>query len=51
MSTCASVIPIAPASAAQPAWDSLIQNERVHGSLYTDPQIYQEELRKIWFRT
>ncbi|WBY03034.1 Rieske 2Fe-2S domain-containing protein [Ramlibacter tataouinensis] len=32
-------------------WEHLIQQERVHGSMYTDPQIFQEELRKIWRRT
>ncbi|OBH11018.1 Rieske 2Fe-2S domain-containing protein [Mycobacterium sp. E1747] len=31
--------------------DRLIQRERVHGSLYTDPDIFAEELRKIWYRT
>ncbi|WP_298431170.1 aromatic ring-hydroxylating dioxygenase subunit alpha [Ottowia sp.] len=49
MEHCAT-IPIVPAAAA-PAWDELIRSERVHGSLYTDPAIYQEELHKIWFRT
>ncbi len=29
----------------------LIQPARVHGSLYTDPAIFAEELRKIWHRT
>jgi fatty-acyl-CoA synthase len=32
-------------------WAHLIQREHVHGSLYTDPGIYQEELRKIWQRS
>jgi hypothetical protein len=32
-------------------WAHLIQAEQVHGSIYTDPAIYQEELRKIWQRT
>jgi phenylpropionate dioxygenase-like ring-hydroxylating dioxygenase large terminal subunit len=32
-------------------WSRLIQPEQVHGSIYTDPEIYQEELRKIWQRT
>jgi len=32
-------------------WAHLIQAEQVHGSIYTDPDIYQEELRKIWQRT
>lgn len=34
-----------------PAWDQLVLSDRVHGSLYTDPAVYEEELRKIWFRT
>jgi phenylpropionate dioxygenase-like ring-hydroxylating dioxygenase large terminal subunit len=32
-------------------FDTLIQRDRVHGSLYTDAQIFAEELRKIWYRT
>jgi phenylpropionate dioxygenase-like ring-hydroxylating dioxygenase large terminal subunit len=32
-------------------FDRLIQPDRVHGTLYTDPQIFGEELRKIWYRT
>jgi len=32
-------------------YDGLIRPDKVHGSLYTDPQIFAEELRKIWFRT
>jgi len=40
---------------AQPArrqdWAHLVRAEHVHGALYTDPGIYQEELRKIWQRT
>ena len=29
----------------------LIQADKVHGSLYTDPSIFAEELQKIWFKT
>ena len=29
----------------------LIKNDKVHGSLYTDPAIFAEELQKIWYRT
>ncbi|MER5538899.1 aromatic ring-hydroxylating oxygenase subunit alpha [Streptomyces mirabilis] len=29
----------------------LIQPTRVHGSLYTDPEIFAEELERIWYRT
>jgi len=52
LSNCAHVIPIAPA-AAGPAirWDDLVREDHVHGSLYTDPAIYQAELQKIWYRT
>jgi phenylpropionate dioxygenase-like ring-hydroxylating dioxygenase large terminal subunit len=32
-------------------YDKLIQRDKVHGSLYTDPRIFAEELRKIWYRT
>jgi len=54
LNTCAHVIPIkrastTPAPARQ--WSELVQPEHVHGSVYTDPSIYQEELHKIWHRT
>ena len=29
----------------------LVQPDRVHGTLYTDPEIYAAELDRIWFRT
>jgi phenylpropionate dioxygenase-like ring-hydroxylating dioxygenase large terminal subunit len=32
-------------------YDRLIQPDRVHGSLYTAPDIFAEELAKIWYRT
>ncbi|CAN5681509.1 aromatic ring-hydroxylating dioxygenase subunit alpha [soil metagenome] len=51
MSACAPVIPIVPAAAQPRAWDQLVRPNQVHGSVYTDPAIFQEELRKIWFRT
>ena len=31
--------------------DELIEPDRVHGSLYTDPGLFQAELEKIWYRT
>jgi phenylpropionate dioxygenase-like ring-hydroxylating dioxygenase large terminal subunit len=30
---------------------SLIERDRVHGSLYTDPEIFDRELERIWYRT
>lgn len=46
-------ISIHPRKVNQPPrdWDQLVQPEHVHGSVYTDPEIFQEELEKIWFRT
>jgi phenylpropionate dioxygenase-like ring-hydroxylating dioxygenase large terminal subunit len=32
-------------------WDELIQPDRVHGSLYTDPEVFEAELERIWYRT
>jgi fatty-acyl-CoA synthase len=31
--------------------DELIRHDRVHGSLYTDPDLFQHELERIWYRT
>jgi phenylpropionate dioxygenase-like ring-hydroxylating dioxygenase large terminal subunit len=41
----------AASDAARFVWDELVQSDRVHGSVYTDPAIYQQELHQIWFRT
>ncbi len=51
MSACAPVIPTASAPAEPRNWGELIRPNQVHGSLYHDPAIFQEELVKIWFRT
>jgi len=32
-------------------FDELIRPDRVHGSLYTDPDIFAQELERIWYRT
>ena len=32
-------------------WSTLIGDDRVHGSLYTDPAIFDAELERIWYRT
>ncbi len=32
-------------------FDRLIRPDQVHGSLYTDPTIFAEELQKIWYTT
>ncbi len=29
----------------------LIERDRVHGSLYTDPEIFEQELERIWYQT
>ncbi len=31
-------------------WDQLVRPEHVHGLVYTDPAIFEEELEKIWRR-
>jgi phenylpropionate dioxygenase-like ring-hydroxylating dioxygenase large terminal subunit len=43
--------PAGNAPAAGGRYDSLIKRDKVHGSLYTDPGIFAEELRKIWYRS
>ncbi|HEV3129761.1 MAG TPA: aromatic ring-hydroxylating dioxygenase subunit alpha [Solirubrobacteraceae bacterium] len=37
--------------ATEPNWPALIEPDRVHGSLYTDPDIFTAELERIWRRT
>jgi fatty-acyl-CoA synthase len=36
---------------ATPDYQRLIQSDRVHGSLYTDPRVFADELERIWYRT
>jgi phenylpropionate dioxygenase-like ring-hydroxylating dioxygenase large terminal subunit len=33
------------------SYKRLIEPDRVHGSLYTDPRIFADELARIWYRT
>lgn len=40
-----------PLAAPTRGWDELIQADRVHGSLYTDPAIFNAEIEQIWNRT
>src|SRR5262249_30318855 len=52
LNNCSRVIPIERSSAGtEPRWDLLVQSAHVHGSLYTDPAIFQVELERIWYRT
>lgn len=32
-------------------WNHLIESGRVHGSLYSAPEIFQAELERIWYKT
>jgi len=34
-----------------PDYTVLIRPDRVHGSLYTDPRVFADELARIWYRT
>jgi fatty-acyl-CoA synthase len=34
-----------------PSYADLVQPDRVHGSLYTNPAIFHAELERIWYRT
>jgi len=34
-----------------PDYARLIEPDRVHGSLYTDPRVFADELARIWYRT
>jgi len=37
--------------ATSSSWGKLIRPDKVHGTLYTDPAIFAEELRSIWYTT
>ncbi len=38
-------------AADRPDYRRLIERARVHSSVYTDPQIFADELARIWYRT
>ena len=42
---------VLPGQETESRYDQLIRPAQVHGSLYTDPTIFTEELEKIWFKT
>jgi phenylpropionate dioxygenase-like ring-hydroxylating dioxygenase large terminal subunit len=42
---------MAVGQAAEPHWGELVLPDRVHGSLYADPAVFQLELERIWYRT
>jgi fatty-acyl-CoA synthase len=33
------------------AYDRLVEPDRIHGTLYSDPAIFRQELERIWYRT
>jgi phenylpropionate dioxygenase-like ring-hydroxylating dioxygenase large terminal subunit len=43
--------PVRDATQAGPDYRRLIEPDRVHGSLYTDPRVFADELARIWYRT
>jgi len=44
-------LPSPPSATEPPRYAELVQPQRVHGSLYTSPQIFADELERIWYRT
>ena len=44
-------MPAAPPLAPPVDYPSLIGSNRVHGTLYTNPQVFRDELERIWYRT
>jgi fatty-acyl-CoA synthase len=45
------MISVMEQATVQRNWGDLIEHDRVHGSLYTDPEIFAAELEQIWYRT
>ena len=37
-------------SNGQRDWGELIKTDGVKGSVYNDPEIFEEELKKIWYK-
>lgn len=40
-----------PLAAGSPSWDWLIQDDRVHRTIYTDPSIFAREMNNIFAAT
>jgi phenylpropionate dioxygenase-like ring-hydroxylating dioxygenase large terminal subunit len=54
LTACAPSTPpvaLAPSAQPEPRWAELVRPDHVHGSLYTDPAIFDLELQRIWRRT
>src|ERR1700761_7732352 len=43
--------PVRDATRTGPDYGRLVEPSRVHGSLYTDPRVFADELARIWYRT
>lgn len=42
---------VSPVEAARPIdYHALVQEERIHGSVYTDPDVFADEMEKIYYR-
>ena len=33
------------------SWAGLVRDDHIHGSLYTDPALFELEMQRIWART
>ncbi|SNR82707.1 Phenylpropionate dioxygenase, large terminal subunit [Haloechinothrix alba] len=44
-------VPDSARATSRPDYAALIEPSRVHGSLYTDPRVFADELERIWYRS